>query len=113
MPHVQRIGPPLLSPPLGAASRGPARLLAKSGVHDAGGERHEQDGRALLLAQAAPPPHPPPLLQHHLLAEPHRAELHGDLVRLLVPLPLPLPLPLGGGGGRRRGGLLLPLRVSM
>jgi hypothetical protein len=75
-----------------------------SGVHDAGGEGHEQDGRALLLAEAPPPAHPPPLLEHHLLAEPHRAELHGDLVRLR----LLFPLPLGGGGG-----LLLPLLLLL
>jgi hypothetical protein len=56
--------------------------VAKSGVHDVGGERHEQDGRTLLLAQAKSLVHPPPLLQHHLLAEPHHAELHSDLVPL-------------------------------
>uniref|UniRef100_A0A0A9AU94 Uncharacterized protein n=1 Tax=Arundo donax TaxID=35708 RepID=A0A0A9AU94_ARUDO len=64
-----------------------------SGVDDAGGEGHEEDGRALLLAEAAPPPHPPPLLQHHLLAEPHRTELHGHLPLLALLLPLGL-LPL-------------------
>ena len=82
----------------------------KSGVHDAGGERHEEEGRALLLAEAPPPAHPPPLLQHHLLAEPDGAELHGDLVGLLRPLPLPLGRRRGGRG---RGGLLLPLLLLL
>jgi hypothetical protein len=57
-----------------------------SGVDDAGGEGHEQEGGALLLAEASPPQHPPPLLEHHVLAEPHGAELQGHLPRLLPAL---------------------------
>jgi hypothetical protein len=79
-----------------------------SGVDDARGECHEQDGGPLLLAKAFPAAHPPALLEHSsvLAAEAHRVELHGDLLLLcLFLLGLSLLLLLrsvggGGGGGR-------------